>query len=189
MKAPTCWCQARSNLPQIQRCALATKSHTVDLGTCSKFQIYESSTLADKENFFAKDCVWELVQDSCYSSSELKDFLGKLKLRKRLQSNPFFPAALQVECPRPRCLGIGYLGYDTVMCFLCEHQWEDSGEKPLKLSGACIDELEAAGVRVQQCPKCHEYIEKNGGCDHMTCRCGHQFSWTTLKTWGSLVAQ
>ncbi|CAK9072790.1 unnamed protein product [Durusdinium trenchii] len=146
-------------------------------------------SMAGGENFFAKDCVWELVQDSCYSSSELKDFLGKLKLRKRLQSNPFFPAALQVECPRPRCLGIGYLGYDTVMCFLCEHQWEDSGEKPLKLSGACIDELEAAGVRVQQCPKCHEYIEKNGGCDHMTCRCGHQFSWTTLKTWGSLVAQ
>ncbi|CAK9057637.1 A chain [Durusdinium trenchii] len=132
----------------------------------------------------AKDCVWELVQQS---SAGLQELLGKLKRRKRLQNNPLFPAALQVECPR--CVGIGYLGFDTVMCFLCEYQWEDSGEKPLELSaGECPpEELQVAGVRVQRCPKCREYIEKNGGCDHMTCRCRHQFSWSTLKPWGSVV--
>ncbi|UJR24752.1 hypothetical protein I4U23_006126 [Adineta vaga] len=31
------------------------------------------------------------------------------------------------------------------------------------------------------CPKCHSYIEKVSGCDHMTCkRCGHQFCWQCL---------
>jgi len=34
----------------------------------------------------------------------------------------------------------------------------------------------------KQCPNCSNRIEKNGGCDHMTCRppggCGHDFWWT-----------
>ena len=27
------------------------------------------------------------------------------------------------------------------------------------------------------CRKCHQLVEKNGGCNHMTCRCGHQWCW------------
>jgi len=30
------------------------------------------------------------------------------------------------------------------------------------------------------CPKCNVRIEKNGGCDHMTCwSCKYEFYWTT----------
>ena len=33
-----------------------------------------------------------------------------------------------------------------------------------------------------ECPNCHEMIQKNGGCDHMTCQppggCGHEFWFT-----------
>ena len=33
-------------------------------------------------------------------------------------------------------------------------------------------------VNTKQCKKCQWNIEKNGGCNHMTCqRCGHQFCW------------
>ncbi|BFZ09290.1 hypothetical protein BsWGS_12329 [Bradybaena similaris] len=35
------------------------------------------------------------------------------------------------------------------------------------------------------CPKCSRFIDKNGGCMHMSCRCGHQFCWLCLKDWNN----
>jgi hypothetical protein len=35
-------------------------------------------------------------------------------------------------------------------------------------------------ARFQTCPACHNGVEKRGGCDHMTCRCKHEFCWRCL---------
>ncbi|OHT17253.1 IBR domain containing protein [Tritrichomonas foetus] len=54
--------------------------------------------------------------------------------------------------------------------------------------------LEAKWIKenTKPCPKCHERIEKNGGCNHMTCRidsggCGFEFCWICGHEWKSHV--
>lgn len=121
-----------------------------------------------------------------------------LDRREQLQHNRLFPADAQVDCIRPGCVGIGYLGHETVMCFICEEQWPAPGcEDEICVGGAeavsALAWLLGAGLEmgpdstpsligVKGCPKCGVMIEKNGGCDHMTCAmCKHGFWWSTLK--------
>lgn len=120
----------------------------------------------------------EVWSHACTRSGAVRSLEDVFVRRRRLQENALYPAAVQVECPRAECLGLGYLGYDSVMCFMCEHQWAaDTGESPVDGLG---DELVSGGV-VKRCPSCDVQIIKNGGCDHMTCKCGHEFWWSTLQ--------
>ena len=105
-----------------------------------------------------------------------------LERRYTLERNPLFPAPQQVNCRQPECVGIGYLGYETVMCFLCEDQFSMD-------EAAAFDDptkFELDGDRIRPCPNCKTPIMKDGGCDHMTCRhakggCGHEWWWSTGK--------
>jgi ariadne-1 len=51
----------------------------------------------------------------------------------------------------------------------------------------CEDDSETANwisANTKECPKCHSTIEKNGGCNHMTCRkCRHEFCWMCMGVW------
>eukprot|EP00928_Gymnodinium_smaydae_P095928 TRINITY_DN8353_c0_g4_i1.p1 TRINITY_DN8353_c0_g4~~TRINITY_DN8353_c0_g4_i1.p1 ORF type:complete len:621 (-),score=38.53 TRINITY_DN8353_c0_g4_i1:431-2251(-) len=120
---------------------------------------------------------------SCTLSEAVQSLNNIIVFRRRIEENPLFPPAVQVECPRAECLGLGYLGFDTVMCFLCEHQWQDvSGEPAATEFGPELELL--PGEVMKKCPACGVHIVKNGGCDHMTCKCTHQFWWSTLLPYG-----
>merc|ERR1719220_2706248 len=87
--------------------------------------------------------------------------LGRqLHTRRRLQCNPFYPEEAQIDCPKAGCVGIGYAGSDQVMCFICEHQWKPQVAGLATTMGSLV---------LKECPNCEVWIEKNGGCDHMTC--------------------
>lgn len=51
----------------------------------------------------------------------------------------------------------------------------------------CEDDSETANwisANTKECPKCASTIEKNGGCNHMTCRkCKHEFCWMCMGLW------
>jgi len=51
----------------------------------------------------------------------------------------------------------------------------------------CEDDSETANwisANTKECPKCLSTIEKNGGCNHMTCRkCKNEFCWMCMGVW------
>jgi len=40
-------------------------------------------------------------------------------------------------------------------------------------------------IKTKSCPKCRVPWEKNGGCNHFTCTCGHEFCWICLRPWST----
>jgi len=124
-------------------------------------------------------CLWEmlaaLITVPLQADLETDGIVLMLR-RRKLQMNALFPPSMQVDCRRPSCLGLGYTGSETVMCFFCEEQWicPEVGNGTEASHGQY-------GMPTKSCPECGEVIEKNGGCDHMTCRCGHEFWWTSLR--------
>eukprot|EP01130_Rhizamoeba_saxonica_P016476 TRINITY_DN7624_c0_g1_i2.p1 TRINITY_DN7624_c0_g1~~TRINITY_DN7624_c0_g1_i2.p1 ORF type:complete len:560 (-),score=138.66 TRINITY_DN7624_c0_g1_i2:32-1672(-) len=51
----------------------------------------------------------------------------------------------------------------------------------------CMDDSETGhwlGANTKQCPRCQVLVEKNGGCNHMTCRqCRYEWCWMCMKVW------
>jgi ariadne-1 len=90
---------------------------------------------------------------------------------------------LQRIVPTVQC---GCKHYFCFGCTLNDHQ-----PSPCKLVKMwlqkCEDDSETANwisANTKECPKCHSTIEKNGGCNHMTCRkCKHEFCWMCMGLW------
>ena len=125
------------------------------------------------------------------ASEGARTLAQRLERREVLQANKLYPGSLQVNCRQVGCVGIGYLGYETIMCMICEDQWdatEDSVgglriQHGLDADGLLTYTNAAGGTNVvKPCPACKTPIDKNGGCDHMRCAsCKHEFWWSTLK--------
>jgi hypothetical protein len=43
----------------------------------------------------------------------------------------------------------------------------------------------ATNFQYQICARCGNGVEKNGGCNHMTCRCNYQWCWICHNQWGT----
>lgn len=107
-----------------------------------------------------------------------------------------------VKCPINSCYNIVQIfdmAIDRVRC-RCGHQFcidcKQEPHFPARCSAyqAYLDQARRNGdfltqnfwrVRVdgRNCISCNEFIEKNGGCNHMTCRCGAQFCWACGSPW------
>jgi len=104
-------------------------------------------------------------------------------------------------CPADGCskaIKVGSLGKASVacscgfvFCFRCSREVHypmsceqlDQWEEKNKSDSETANWIKA---NTKKCPKCFWPIEKNGGCNHMTCRrkeCGHEFCWLCMGKW------
>lgn len=90
--------------------------------------------------------------------------------RKALQHLGHSERGLKATCPE--C--------NQDACFLCGQPWHP-GVACLEARDSLV-EAWATARDAERCPRCGTMIERNAGCNHMTCRrgfggCGYQFCW------------
>ena len=80
-------------------------------------------------------------------------------------------------------------GYE--FCTLCNQESHAPSTCSVKdqwglLTGDEIMKKRLFGPNVKPCPNCKVVIEKNGGCNHMTCqKCRHEFCWMCFAPWNT----
>ncbi|TEY63941.1 hypothetical protein BOTCAL_0149g00220 [Botryotinia calthae] len=133
-------------------------------------------------------------------AADLKSRYHELLTRTYVEDKEFLK-----WCPAPDCqnaieCGIKKKDLDkvvpTVVCD-CKHRFcfgcilADHQPAPCTLVKKwlkkCADDSETANwisANTKECPECNSTIEKNGGCNHMTCRkCKHEFCWMCMGLW------
>lgn len=106
-------------------------------------------------------------------------------------------------CPNPRCskplnvIGVGPRYCDIMKCTHCRTEFCIKCFAKSHAPATCaqielwgnvtnedIIERRLLGDKRKLCPRCNFIIEKNEGCNHMTClKCRHEFCWVCLGDW------
>ncbi|CAG8571893.1 1791_t:CDS:2, partial [Racocetra fulgida] len=83
---------------------------------------------------------------------------------------------VECSCSHRFCFGCSLPDHQPSICTLVK-RWIKK----------CEDDSETANwisAHTKECGKCHSTIEKNGGCNHMTCRkCKYEFCWVCMGPW------
>merc|ERR1719253_1215594 len=84
------------------------------------------------------------------------------------------PAAVDVDCSCGHrfCFGCCEEAHQPVTCQTVRKWIEKNRNEAENMTWILAN--------TKPCPKCKHPIEKNQGCMHMVCRCGHQFCWLCL---------
>ena len=101
----------------------------------------------------------------------------RLILWKQTMNNPFMRL-----CPTPDCDGIIDTSKGKMSCSTCGVTFCKECQLP-QHKGPCDKNFEKTFATWKRCPKCRMFVEKNGGCDHITCICGYHFCYWCLKKW------
>lgn len=104
------------------------------------------------------------------------------------------------NCPNPKCskpVNVLSTGLCNILKCSCRYEFCSLCREPSHAPANCVertfwlsitsDDLmkkRLLGPNCKICPNCKSTIEKNGGCNHMTCtHCHHEFCWMCGKEW------
>ncbi|CAD6244757.1 GSCOCG00013458001-RA-CDS [Cotesia congregata] len=104
-------------------------------------------------------------------------------------------------CPAPDCnraVKVQEVEFEPVkcscghrFCFKCSETWHapilcEYLRKWIKKTAEDSATSHWIGINAKECPQCLMAIEKNGGCNHMTCRnCKCEFCWICTRKWSA----
>ena len=122
----------------------------------------------------------QFILDHIKKDNKLLEKYKKFKLRAEILNDPN-----KRQCPEKNCDKYLTKGKNKYVkcenghkyCFKCLRPWhgEDSCEKSLEKD---FLNWKKKNKNLKRCPKCKIYIEKNEGCNHMTCsNCKFQWCW------------
>ena len=81
-------------------------------------------------------------------------------------------------CKKSYCLKCKTEWHENLTCkeYQDEKKYEENMTEEDKLNEKKFNEY-VKGNKCKQCPKCKRWVEKNRGCDHITCPCGTHFCY------------
>jgi ariadne-1 len=129
-------------------------------------------------------------------SREEKLFFRRLIIKSFVHTNPYLQWCPHEKCDKVVKVTSAECGAVTcecgeTFCFMCSQEWHE----PLTCALLCrwikkysgdSESMKWVSVNTKDCPKCNVPIEKNGGCNHMTCRnkaCAYEFCWFCMDNW------
>jgi hypothetical protein len=151
---------------------MSTEVRCLELGCYVEFDHNEVKNILEKKakNFF--DRYTEFLLQS--TVEQMPEFIwcahscGSGQLNECGKSNPI---VICVNCKQKTCFIHKCQWHTGLTCW--QYDMQRSAEE--KLNEEWI-------VKNTKCPKCLYHIEKDGGCDHMTCRkCSHEFCWYCMS--------
>lgn len=122
------------------------------------------------------DCKWVAEMDSMSAGGRKA---GGGEVARRYMHRQLMKRIPCINCPENHVFCFGCLLQDNHQPAPCElvRLW-------LK---KCADDSETANwisANTKECTRCRSTIEKNGGCNHMTCKqCKYEFCWVCLGPW------
>lgn len=85
---------------------------------------------------------------------------------------------VRCSCGSHFCFSCSYYVHDLISC--------DLMKKFQLLKSKDLASANWIAENCKQCPKCRTEINKNGGCNHMTCRsCNHEFCWICMLNYNT----
>jgi hypothetical protein len=166
-------------------------------GFCSKCfdEWLEVSINSGKSEIHCANCtqpVLPIIIESLLSNELLE------KYNRNLLNNVINKELILFYCPNSDCKGVVEVESRDIklvkcqecqkkFCFSCRSDWhsETTCEKYQQWlrrnNNADARTFVLLQKTAKQCQKCQAWIEKNNGCNHMTCKCGYEFNWETMK--------
>ena len=147
-----------------------------------------------------RKCITEKKMQIIFAKSIISNFIQTNKNIKicpnpscnySIKSQDNLPKEIKCKCGTLFCFSCLKESHIPCSCDMI-NIWNNIHSELRKSFGEEIDEYEEnflwVNKNTKKCPNCGVTIEKNQGCNHMTCRresggCGYEFCWICLNNW------